>query len=174
MLTSYSILKISGAIGKKMVVKQYRKKTVITKYPDMSGVVPSEKQKVGRRLFARAVRYAQSIYRSPELKAGWRRRLRRPKRLFQALMKQYYKQIREKEERRNRRIRLWTRSVEANRGVLQRALFRHPVPALTLLHLEQRVSDTRELLKGNVYSKDPIPPCAISTYCHPKLRLYTG
>jgi hypothetical protein len=72
MLSGYSlppsIYKVSGAIGKKYVIKQYKKGQVVTRYPDMSGIVPSTKQKVRRRLFARAVRYAQSIYWKPELK----------------------------------------------------------------------------------------------------------
>jgi hypothetical protein len=36
--------------GKKYVIKQYIYKTVITMYPDMNGIVPSQKQKIIRRL----------------------------------------------------------------------------------------------------------------------------
>ena len=142
-----SLFKVSGAIGKQFVVKWYgSRKMVVTKYPDMTHIVPTTKQKIRRRLFARAVLYAQRIYRNPELKAEWKRKLRKPKRLFQALMKQYYKQIREREEKAERRIRIWQRSVEGNRGLLQRALFRNPAPFLTLQHLEKQVKETRELL----------------------------
>jgi hypothetical protein len=37
-------------VGKKFVIKQYIYKTVITMYPDMNGIVPSQKQKIIRRL----------------------------------------------------------------------------------------------------------------------------
>ena len=121
MLSSYSLppslFKVSGAIGKKYVIKQYRNKQVVTRYPDMSRIVPTTKQKVRRRLFARAVRYAQSIYGKPELKAEWRRRLRRPKRLFQALMKQYYRQLSRKREQAESRLLQWQRNVRASMDV---------------------------------------------------------
>jgi len=136
MLSGYSlppsIYKVSGAIGKKYVIKQYKKGQVVTRYPDMSGIVPTTKQKVRRRLFARAVRYAQAIYWNPELKAEWKRKLRRPRRLFQALMKQYYRQLRQKQERRESRILKWQRNVAVSRGLFQGALLSHllPVPPL--------------------------------------------
>ena len=41
--------KMRGQIGKQIVVKQYGNKTVITKYPDMSGIKPSKLQKVKRK-----------------------------------------------------------------------------------------------------------------------------
>jgi hypothetical protein len=148
MLSGYSlppsIYKVSGAIGKKYVIKQYKKGQVVTRYPDMSGIVPSTKQKVRRRLFARAVRYAQSIYWKPELKAEWKRKLRRPRRLFQALMKQYYRQLRQKEERRESRIWKWSQSVAASRGLFHGALLCQPLPMTPLAYFQQRVKATRE------------------------------
>jgi hypothetical protein len=120
MLSSYSLpptlFKVSGAIGKKYVIKQYKKGQVVTRYPDMSRIVPTTRQKVRRRLFARAVRYAQSIYWKGELKAEWRRRLRRPRRLFQALMKQYYRQLSRKREQAESRILKWQRNVRASKA----------------------------------------------------------
>ena len=74
---------IRGAIGKRFVVKHYQgHRVVITKYPDMTGIVPSEEQKLRRCLFKRAVRYAQKVYANPALKKERRKQLRRPKRVF--------------------------------------------------------------------------------------------
>jgi hypothetical protein len=124
----------------------------------MSRIVPSQKQKVRRRLFARAVRYAQSIYWKPELQAEWRRRLRRPKRLFQALMKQYYKKLRQKEERAEGRIRLWARSVEANKYRLQFKLFAYPVPLFSQHYPGATNAYSQQLLRAEmqaVWQLDP-------------------
>jgi hypothetical protein len=47
---------IQGSIGKKFVVKHYKgRKIVITRFPDMSRIVASEKQRVRRNLFREAV-----------------------------------------------------------------------------------------------------------------------
>ena len=139
MLSSYSLppslFKVSGAIGKKYVIKQYRNKQVVTRYPDMSRIVPTTKQKVRRRLFARAVRYAQSIYWKGELKAQWRRRLRRPRRLFQALMKQYYRQLARKREQNESRILRWQRNVRASKEGPGRFLVHPPGAALLCPYL---------------------------------------
>jgi len=135
MLSSYSLppslFKVSGAIGKKYVIKQYRNKQVVTRYPDMSRIVPTTKQKVRRRLFARAVRYAQSIYWKEELKAEWKRKLRRPRRLFQALMKQYYKKLARKREQAEGRILRWQRNVAVSKAGPGRFLV-HPTGAALL------------------------------------------
>jgi hypothetical protein len=56
---------VSGGIGKQLVFKQYKDKTVVTSYPDMSNVKPSKLQKQKRSLFAEAVAYAQNINRNP-------------------------------------------------------------------------------------------------------------
>ena len=56
---------LSGHIGKKVVVKQYTNKTIVTAYPDMSKVKPSKKQKAKRSIFKEAVAYAQHINRDP-------------------------------------------------------------------------------------------------------------
>jgi site-specific recombinase XerD len=129
------MFKVSGAIGKKYVIKQYRNKQVVTRYPDMSRIVPTQKQKVRRRLFARAVRYAQSIYWKPELKAEWKRKLRRPKRLFQALMKQYYRQLARKREQAERRILRWQRNVAVSKAGPGRFLVHPPGTALLCPYL---------------------------------------
>lgn len=84
---------IQGSVGKRFVVRHYSGgRIVLSCYPRMQHIQPSEKQRARRRLFRKAVRYAQSVYARPVRKATMYRRLRRPKRLFQALMKEWLKQ----------------------------------------------------------------------------------
>ncbi|MCU7549585.1 hypothetical protein OCK74_10695 [Chitinophagaceae bacterium LB-8] len=90
---------IRGSIGKCFVVKHYRankkkkwkKRIVITKYPDMSGIVASEKQRVRRDLFKEAVVYARWILSDAERKEAFRKTLPRKKRrhVYQAAIRLY-------------------------------------------------------------------------------------
>ena len=108
---------IRGAIGKKFVIKHYKYGVVKTKYPDMSRIIPSEAQRMRRRLFKRAVVYAQKVYANPVLKEEKRRMLRRPKRLFQALMKDWFRQQKEKLFLNERRINRWRNNLSQSKTV---------------------------------------------------------
>ncbi len=55
----------SGHIGKKVVVKNYDGKTVITSYPDMSKIRRSKKQKSQNALFSQAVDFAKKVKADP-------------------------------------------------------------------------------------------------------------
>lgn len=57
---------LQGTLGKELVFKQYADKTVVSKYPDMRRVKPTERQKVQRVLMKEANAYAQRILRDPE------------------------------------------------------------------------------------------------------------
>ena len=59
---------IQGAIGKRFVIKHYSYGIIMTRYPNMKNIIPTEKQKLRRRLFRKAVQYAQSICADPVLK----------------------------------------------------------------------------------------------------------
>ncbi|HEY0751866.1 MAG TPA: hypothetical protein VGD26_11965 [Chitinophagaceae bacterium] len=108
---------IRGAIGKRFVIKHYKYGIVKTRYPDMSRIVPSEAQRMRRRLFKRAVVYAQKVYANPALKEEKRRMLRRPKRLFQALMKDWFRQQKEKLFLNERRINRWRNNLSQSKTV---------------------------------------------------------
>jgi hypothetical protein len=56
---------LSGALNKQVVFKTRNKKTFVSRYPDMSKVIPSEKQVKEKSRFARAVEYAQSVLADP-------------------------------------------------------------------------------------------------------------
>jgi hypothetical protein len=79
----------SGQIGKQIVVKHYGKKTVITVYPDMSGVKPSKQQKTKRSLFAKAVFYAKAINNDPVKKALYKKKLKPGQTVYHYAMREY-------------------------------------------------------------------------------------
>ena len=80
---------VQGQIGKELVVKKYGKKTVITKYPDMSGIKPSKLQKVKRSRFAEAVAYAQNILRNPALKAQYAAKVKNGQSVYHYAIKEF-------------------------------------------------------------------------------------
>jgi hypothetical protein len=88
-VSSVILHNMHGQIGKQIVVKQYGDKTVITKYPDMSGVKPSKLQKQTRKKFALAIAYAQSIIQDPTRKAAYAKKLKRGARVYNAAIKEY-------------------------------------------------------------------------------------
>ena len=63
---------MQGAIGKQLVFKVRNGKTFVAKYPNMEGVVPSEKQLAEKSRFGDAIRFAQSIIRDPQKKAAYK------------------------------------------------------------------------------------------------------
>ena len=90
--SNFLLSQVQGQIGKKIVVKHYGKKVVITKAPDMSGIKPSPLQKVQRSHFAGAVAYAKHINNTPELKALYVKKARKSKSVYQYVLKAYLKQ----------------------------------------------------------------------------------
>jgi hypothetical protein len=81
----------SGTVGKLLVFKRYYDKTVISKMPDMSRRVLSEKQIESNERLRMANLYAKFMYKTEEGKLKARIRLKLPahKSLFHALVKEY-------------------------------------------------------------------------------------
>jgi len=66
-------VKVSKALSEKdFIVKTRKGQTFLTKYPDMSDVVPSASQLDERSKFAAAVAYAREIVNDPARKASYR------------------------------------------------------------------------------------------------------
>lgn len=80
---------LSGQIGKQLVYRQYGNKTVVSRYPDMSNIKPSKKQKAKRSRFAKAVAYAQSILRDPAKKAAYLKKTPKDQQVYHFAMKEY-------------------------------------------------------------------------------------
>ena len=81
----------SGSIGKELVFKRYHDKTVVTRMPDMSKRVLSEKQKEANERMRLANIYAKAWYKIEEERIRARIRLKLPahKSLFHAMVKEY-------------------------------------------------------------------------------------
>jgi hypothetical protein len=81
----------SGSIGKELVFKRYYDKTVVSKMPNMSNRVLSEKQLECNERMRLATIYAKTWYKIEEEKIKARIRLKLPahKSLFHALVKEH-------------------------------------------------------------------------------------
>ena len=63
---------MQGAIGRQLVFKVRNGKTFASKYPNMEGIKPSEKQLAEKSRFGEAIRFAQGIIRDPAKKAAYK------------------------------------------------------------------------------------------------------
>ena len=74
-----------------IVIKKYGDKTVVSKYPDMSNVIPSGAQKEKRSRFAEAVSYAKAINSSSILRTDFLKRVGDVKSVYQSALKEFLK-----------------------------------------------------------------------------------
>lgn len=85
--TPYRKSNLSGS--GEIIIKQYGDKTVVSKYPDMSNIVPSSSQLQKRSRFADAVAYAKTINNSPILKADFLKRNTGVRSVYQGALKEF-------------------------------------------------------------------------------------
>ena len=81
---------LSGAVGKELVFKQYTDKTVVSKYPDMSGVKPSPLQVLQRQQIGKANAYGQLAQRDPKLRAFYEKGLKPGESVYHKARKAYW------------------------------------------------------------------------------------
>ena len=86
---------VSGQLGKQLVFKRYKDKTVVTKMPDMSRVNPSPLQLLYKKDFKAAVAYARAINKDPEKKRAYAARLQPGKSVYNACIREFMKRRRE-------------------------------------------------------------------------------
>ncbi len=67
----------SGKLGNDLIFKTYRFGTVASKYPDMSKVKLSARQKKTNRNFAEAVGYARSVIADTSLKKAYEKKAKK-------------------------------------------------------------------------------------------------
>jgi hypothetical protein len=72
-----------------IVIKKYGDKTVVSKYPDMSNIIPSDSQKEKRTRFADAVSYAKAINSSIVLRNDFLKRVGEVKSVYQSALKEF-------------------------------------------------------------------------------------
>ena len=80
---------IQGAIGKSYVIKHYKWGIIMTRYPDMTKIIASPKQRTCRNLFREAVAYAKIVIADKEKKKEWQKRLRRRNGVYNEAVKAY-------------------------------------------------------------------------------------
>ena len=92
--------KLSGHLGKQIVIKQYGNTTVISKYPDMSKRKLSAKQKKVNKTMADANYRARTIMLNEDLRNAAQLRLNVTRnRLYPALIREHFKNIKEEKEK---------------------------------------------------------------------------
>ena len=84
---------ISGTVAKELVFKQYADKTVVSKYPDMSQVKPSELQKEQRNLMKEANAYASMVKRDPKLRAQYQKKLKAGESVFHKAKREFFEKM---------------------------------------------------------------------------------
>lgn len=80
---------MSGTINNQLVFKSYSYGTVVSKIPDMGNIVPSEKQKVEKHRFKKAVAYAKEVLADPVKKAEMAYRTPTGKLVYHQAIKEY-------------------------------------------------------------------------------------
>jgi hypothetical protein len=82
---------LSGSIDKTIVIKNYRGKTIVCKYPRMRKVEPSEKQKRQTEKMKEAVAFARGILKNEKLSAQYARKAKKSLSLYHYLVKIHMK-----------------------------------------------------------------------------------
>lgn len=85
---------LSGKVGKQLVYKTYSYGTVVSRYPDMSKVKLSAKQKNANKLFAKAVAYAKKVIADPVLRKKYEEKLTPGKTVYNVALADYMKKNR--------------------------------------------------------------------------------
>lgn len=96
-LTKGSLLNgLSGTIGKELLFKQYKDKVVVSKYPVMRKVKPTELQLLNRQRMKDATAYALSVLRTPELKAAMEKTLHPGETVYHKAKKEYFQSLKKR------------------------------------------------------------------------------
>jgi hypothetical protein len=81
---------LQGTIGKEIVFKRYADKTVVSKYPDMSKVKTTKRQRAQRDLLKEANAYASTVLRDVELRKKFEKKLKAGESVFHKAKKEFF------------------------------------------------------------------------------------
>ena len=81
---------LTGKVYGQLLFKQYKYGTVVSKVPDRSKVVLSDKQKASTVLFRRAVIYAKMVLKDPTRYAEYQSSLPEGKTVYHAAIADYF------------------------------------------------------------------------------------
>lgn len=82
---------LQGKLGKQLVFKQYGDKTVVTAYPDMSHIVPSDLQLSRRSKFKEAVAFAKGVTSDTALNAKYAERAKPGQTVYHCALQAFLK-----------------------------------------------------------------------------------
>jgi hypothetical protein len=82
---------LKGALGKQIVIKQYKNKTVVTAFPSTKKRKPTTLQKLYRDDFAKGVKYAQDILRDPAKKKAYEKKVKPGQTVYNFAIAEYKK-----------------------------------------------------------------------------------
>jgi hypothetical protein len=82
---------LSGSFDQTIVIKNYRGKTIVCKYPRMPGMEPSEKQKRQMEKMKEAVAFARGVLKNEKLKAQYAQRAKKSLSLYHYLVQLHMK-----------------------------------------------------------------------------------
>lgn len=81
---------LSGKVGN-IIFKNYGNKTIISKYPNMSNIIKTEKQKENQLKFKAAQAYAKSILSDPDKKIAFIKTIPKGKTAYHSAISKYLK-----------------------------------------------------------------------------------
>jgi hypothetical protein len=84
---------LKGALGKQIVIKHYKGKTVVTAYPSTKKRKPTKLQNIYRDDFAKAVKYAQAITRDPVKKKAYAKKVKPGQTVYNYAIAEYKKKF---------------------------------------------------------------------------------
>ena len=90
-LPSNTILQLSGTVGDLVFKHRPDGRIVVSKRPDMSRVIPSERQIIQRKRFKEAVNFAKQSLQDPEKEQALKSKLRKGQCAFRQAMKAAFK-----------------------------------------------------------------------------------
>ncbi|MES3018315.1 MAG: hypothetical protein V4721_11070 [Bacteroidota bacterium] len=82
----------TGKVNEQLLFKQYLYGTVVSKVPDRSKVVLSDKQKISNAVFAKAVQYAKRVLQDPAKYSEYQARLVDGKTVYNTAIADYFAQ----------------------------------------------------------------------------------
>ena len=88
LMVEENLKKRNSKLGE-IIIKKYGDKTVVSKFPDMSNIVPSCSQKAKRSRFADAVAYAKTINSSDILRNDFLKRVGNVKSVYQSALREF-------------------------------------------------------------------------------------
>ena len=84
---------LQGAIGKQVVFKQYRDKVIVTIYPHVGKIAPTELQMIYRNRLKEANNYARSIMRNWDVRKQYEKKLKPGESVFHKAKKEYFEKL---------------------------------------------------------------------------------